>query len=74
MLRRAVPTLPQSEDGGAMGQPKPSKTMVLAAAIDYIKKVEKQLDMYKGFNERLRRIRGMKHAKTTFCVVVSFSC
>ncbi|KAF2240969.1 hypothetical protein BU26DRAFT_185313 [Trematosphaeria pertusa] len=44
-LRRAVPTLPQSEEGQVIGQPKPSKAMVLAAAIDYIKKVEKERNM-----------------------------
>lgn len=43
-LRRAVPTLPQSEKADVMGAAKPSKAMVLAAAIDYIKKVEKERD------------------------------
>ncbi|KAF2256865.1 hypothetical protein BU26DRAFT_499478 [Trematosphaeria pertusa] len=53
-LRRTVPTLPQSEEGGVMGQPKPSKAMVLAGAIDYIKKIEKERDMYREENDRLR--------------------
>lgn len=53
-LRRAVPTLPQSEDSGVMGQPKRSKATVLTGAIDYIKKTEKERDMYREENERLR--------------------
>ncbi|KAF2675958.1 hypothetical protein K458DRAFT_253115, partial [Lentithecium fluviatile CBS 122367] len=45
-LRRAIPTLPQNAavDGGAMGQPKPSKAMVLAGAIEYIKAIERERD------------------------------
>ncbi|KAH7117112.1 hypothetical protein B0J11DRAFT_109344 [Dendryphion nanum] len=55
-LRRAVPTLPQTEDGTAMamGQPKPSKAMVLAAAIDYIKRIERERDAALQEVERLR--------------------
>ncbi|PVH91274.1 hypothetical protein DM02DRAFT_664167 [Periconia macrospinosa] len=44
-LRRAVPTLPQGHEGVAMGQAKPGKAMVLAGAIDYIKKIEQERDM-----------------------------
>lgn len=55
-LRRAVPTLPQCEEGGVMGQPKPSKAMVLAGAIDYIKKIERERDLYREENDRLRGI------------------
>lgn len=36
-----------------MRQPKLSKAMVLAGAIDYIKKIEKERDMYREENERL---------------------
>jgi hypothetical protein len=43
-LRRAVPTLAQSEKDDFMGAVKPSKAMVLSAAIDYIKKIEKERD------------------------------
>lgn len=53
-LRRAVPTLPQSDEGGVMGQPKPSKAMVLAGAIEYIRKIEKERDELKEENSRLR--------------------
>lgn len=53
-LRRAVPTLPQSDEGGVMGQPKPSKAMVLAGAIEYIKKVERERDMLRDECERLK--------------------
>lgn len=55
-LRQAVPTLLQSEEGGVIGQPKPSKAMVLASAIDYVKKIENERDMYRDENERLRRL------------------
>ncbi|KAH7392580.1 hypothetical protein BKA66DRAFT_411892, partial [Pyrenochaeta sp. MPI-SDFR-AT-0127] len=54
-LRRAVPTLPQSDDGGVMGQPKPSKAMVLSSAIEYIRRIEKERDALKEENERLRQ-------------------
>lgn len=43
-LRRAVPTLPRSVDSDVMGSAKPSKGMVLAAAIEYIKMVERERD------------------------------
>jgi hypothetical protein len=43
-LRRAVPTLAQSEKDEFIGAVKPSKAMVLSAAIDYIKKIEKERD------------------------------
>lgn len=54
-LRRAVPTLPQSDEAGAMGQPKPSKAMVLASAIEYIRKLEAENGALKVDNERLRQ-------------------
>jgi len=43
-LRRAVPTLPRSVDSDVMGSAKPSKGMVLAAAIEYIKRIEMERD------------------------------
>lgn len=43
-LRRAVPTLPQSDEGGVIGQPKPSKGMILAGAIEYIHRLERERD------------------------------
>jgi len=55
-LRRAIPTLPQSEDYGLMAQSNPSKPMVLASAIDYIKKIEKERDTYREENEMLREL------------------
>jgi hypothetical protein len=54
-LRRTVPTLPQSDEGGMMGQPKPSKAMVLSSAIEYIRKIEKERDALKEENERLKQ-------------------
>jgi hypothetical protein len=43
-LRRAVPTLPQSSEACVMGASKPSKGMVLAAAIEYIARIEWERD------------------------------
>lgn len=43
-LRRAIPTLPQSVDANVMGAAKPSKGMVLGAAIEYISKLERERD------------------------------
>ncbi|KAF3048088.1 hypothetical protein E8E12_010185 [Didymella heteroderae] len=54
-LRRAVPSLPQSDEAGAMGQPKPSKSMVLASAIEYIRKLEVENSALKADNDRLRQ-------------------
>lgn len=52
-LRRAVPTLPQSVEANVMGTSKPSKGMVLAAAIEYIKRVERERDAAVREIERL---------------------
>jgi hypothetical protein len=49
-LRRAVPILPQSDAADAA---KPSKSMVLAVAIDYIKELERQRDAAVEEVERL---------------------
>jgi hypothetical protein len=57
-LRRAVPTLPHNEDGGVMGQPKPSKAMVLSSAIDYIRSIEKERDALRIEVERLKQGQG----------------
>jgi hypothetical protein len=53
-LRRAVPTLLQSDGGGSMSQPNPSKAMVLMGAIEHIKKIERERDTLVKENERLR--------------------
>jgi len=50
-LRRAVPTLPQSDE---QGQPKPSKAMVLAGAIEYIRVVERERDEARAELARLK--------------------
>ena len=52
-LRRAVPTLPQGDEAGLVGQPKPSKAMVLAGAIEYIRKIERERDELLEENLRL---------------------
>ncbi|KAH8717078.1 hypothetical protein GQ44DRAFT_712835 [Phaeosphaeriaceae sp. PMI808] len=57
-LRKAVPTLPQSDGGSAMGQTKPSKAMVLSSAIEYIKSIEKERDTLKVEVERLKQTQG----------------
>jgi hypothetical protein len=60
-LRRAVPTLAQSEKDDFMGAVKPSKAMVLSAAINYIKKIEKERD--EALDE-VRRLGGeVRHGK-----------
>ncbi|KAH9865197.1 hypothetical protein IAQ61_009144 [Plenodomus lingam] len=59
-LRKAVPTLPQSDEGGVMGQPKPSKAMVLSSAIEYIKKIESERDTLREENERLKQGQGSR--------------
>lgn len=51
-LRKAVPMLPQS-DSSESGGVKPSKSMVLAVAIDYIKELERQRDIAVEEVERL---------------------
>jgi hypothetical protein len=40
-LRKAVPTLLQSHEGSRIGQPKPRKSMVIVAAFNYIKVIER---------------------------------
>lgn len=52
-LRRAVPTLPQCTDANVIGATKPSKGMVLAAAIDYIGRVEREREAALEEIERL---------------------
>jgi hypothetical protein len=64
-LRKAVPTLPHSEEGEAMGQPKPSKAMVLSSAIDYIKKIEREKEALKEEVERLKQNQGQNMAWTS---------
>lgn len=52
-LRRAVPTLPQSVEANVIGAAKPSKRMVLGAAIDYISRIERERDAAVDEIERL---------------------
>ncbi|KAF2188530.1 hypothetical protein K469DRAFT_514864, partial [Zopfia rhizophila CBS 207.26] len=56
-LRRAVPTLPQRDSDNLTGHSKLRKATVLASAIDYIKKIERERDSLLEENERLRGIR-----------------
>jgi hypothetical protein len=58
-LRRAVPTLPQRDSSDLAGPPKPSKAIVLASAIDYIKAIKAERDKLLEENERLRDIASM---------------
>lgn len=53
-LRRAVPTLLQSNDVGVIGQPKPSKATVIAAAVEYIKSTERERDALRKEVERTK--------------------
>jgi hypothetical protein len=52
-LRRAIPTLSQSEDDAIIGRPKPSKAMVLSCAVEYIAKIESERDGLRKGNEVL---------------------
>lgn len=54
-----MPGLRQSDEAGKIGQPKPSKAMILASAIEYIEAVERERDALSEENERLRRNQGM---------------
>ncbi|EFQ87138.1 hypothetical protein CFE70_003708 [Pyrenophora teres f. teres 0-1] len=53
-LRNAVPILRHRDEPGGMAQPKPSKAMILASAIEYIQSIEKENELLKEENERLR--------------------
>ncbi|KAF1923096.1 uncharacterized protein M421DRAFT_426203 [Didymella exigua CBS 183.55] len=56
-LRRAVPMLLQSHGGSGVGQPKPSKSMVIAAAINYIEMVTQERDMLQNENDAIKEYR-----------------
>jgi hypothetical protein len=53
-LRRAVPTLLQSHEGSGIGQSKPSKSMVIAAAINHIEMIENERNVLQKENDELR--------------------
>jgi hypothetical protein len=61
-LRRAIPTLSPrnngTSDANSSHQPKPSKSMILAGAIEYIEQIEKERDEYRAECERLKRLMG----------------
>ena len=54
-LRNAVPILRQRDEPSGLAQPKPSKAMILASAIEYIQSIETENDSLKEENARLRR-------------------
>jgi hypothetical protein len=56
-LRRAVPTLLQSSDRDGIGQPKLSKSMVIAAAIDHIEMVTQERDILQKENNEISQYR-----------------
>jgi len=56
-LRRAVPTLMQRDLRDLTAPPKPSKATILASAIDYIKQIERERDLLREENEKLRGTR-----------------
>ena len=60
-LRRAIPAAPpNATEGRATEQAKLSKAMVLAGAIDYIERLERERDEYQAECERLRGLMGGK--------------
>ena len=54
-LRRAVPALLQSGDLDGTSQPKPSKSMVIAAAINHIEMVTLERDMLQNENNEISK-------------------
>lgn len=53
-LRVNVPTLPQHDMSSLAGAPKPSKATVLAAAVDYIKHLESEMERLGEENEYIK--------------------
>jgi hypothetical protein len=62
-LRRAVPALLQSDDGNGNSQPKPSKSMVIAAAINHIELVTLERDMLQDENNKISSLKGRRGSK-----------
>jgi hypothetical protein len=62
-LRRAVPALLQSDDGDGTSQPKPSKSMVIAAAINHIETVTLERDLLHDENNRISNSKGSRGSK-----------
>ena len=62
-LRRAVPALLQSDDGDGTSQPRPSKSMVITAAINHIEMVTLERDMLQDENNKINSSRGRQGSK-----------
>jgi hypothetical protein len=62
-LRKAVPALLQSGDGDDTSQPKPSKSMVIAAAINHIETVTLERDMLQDENNKISGSKGRRGSK-----------
>ncbi|CAG5184120.1 uncharacterized protein ALTATR162_LOCUS10920 [Alternaria atra] len=62
-LRRAVPTLLQSGEGDAIGWYKPSKGMVLTAAVNYIQRIEREKDALWDENQKMQYAQGKSYQK-----------
>jgi hypothetical protein len=62
-LRRAVPALLQSGNGDDISQPKPSKSMVIAAAINHIELVTLERDMLQDENKKISSSKGRRGSK-----------
>jgi Helix-loop-helix DNA-binding domain len=59
-LRVNIPTLPRSEVSSLAGPPRPSKATVLAAAVQYIKDLEHDVETLADENEGLRHGQGSR--------------
>jgi hypothetical protein len=57
-LRKAIPTLPHGYEGGAVGQPRPSKALILSSAINYIRSIEKERDTLRAEVEQVKQSQG----------------
>jgi hypothetical protein len=62
-LRRAVPALLQSDGGDGTIQPRPSKSMVIAAAINHIEMVTLERDMLQDENNKISSSKGRRGSK-----------
>jgi hypothetical protein len=62
-LRRAVPAQLQSDDGDGTSQPRPSKSMVIAAAINHIETVTLERDMLQDEINKISSSKGRRGSK-----------
>lgn len=62
-LRKAVPTLLQSHEGSSIGQPKPSKSMVIVAAINHIEMITQERNILQEKNDEIREFQNRSDSR-----------